>query len=364
MSGPNKLLYARDLILNSQGEALEHTETSIIIGELTPIWQSVLQRSPIGVEDNFFELGGNPSLAVKLFDQIAAACGREMPPLTIYHAPTITDLAGVLQQPSLPRFSPLVPLKRGEEDSPVFIAPGVGGSVMEFFRLVGDMQTRRAIYGLQALAADGGDAPFERIEDMAQFYLEAIQERQPHGPYLLVGYSLGGLVALEIAQRLSAKGEQIGLLSLLDAYPYKSFLEAWQQVRRMVRLTRHHASIVKRLPLRKRLSYVLDPAERTLHAPCKGSEELVRAPFLDSMRQARDSGRLALTRYQPRPYAGKIRFVKAGEKSVFPVDPVAAWRKWMSALAVETVPGNHYAMLSEHFDSLASALSRYLQEAS
>lgn len=346
-----------------RGSVLERTETSTIIGELTTIWQSVLQRAPIGVEDNFFALGGDPSLAVKLFDEVAAVCGREMPPLAVYHAPTILDLAAVMQQPSLPKFSPLVPLKAGEGEPPVFIAPGVGGSVMEFFRLVANMQTSHPIYGLQGMTDHGGDIPFERIEDMAQFYVDAIQQRQPHGPYLLVGYSLGGLVALEIAQRLSAEGEQIGLLSLLDAYPYKSFLGTWQQVRRMARLTRHHASIVSRLPLRKRLSYVLDPAERSLHAPCKGSEDLVRAPFLDSMRQARDSGRLALTRYQPRPYAGKIRFVKASKKSVFPVDPVAAWTKWVSALEVETVPGDHYAMLGEHFDSLASALSRYLEEA-
>jgi thioesterase domain-containing protein len=268
-----------------------------------------------------------------------------------------------MEQASLPTFSPLVPLKAGDEDPAVFMAPGVGGSVMEFFKLVANMQTSHPIYGLQAIAADGGDIPFDRIEHMAQFYLEAIQQRQPHGPYLLVGYSLGGLVALEIAQRLSAKGERILLLSLLDAYPYKSYLGTWQRARRAARLISHHASIVKRLPLRNGLSYVLDATERTLHSPSKGSEDLVRGPFISSVRQARDSGRLALTRYRPRPYEGKIRFVKAAKKSVFPVDPVGAWNKWMRTLEVETVPGDHYAMLSEHFDSLASALSRYLQEA-
>lgn len=343
---------------------MDRNKTSAIIRELTAIWQTVLERSPIGVDDSFFELGGDPSLAVKLFDEIAAAGARQLPPLVIYHAPTISALATVMQQPSLPRFSPLVPLKSGEADPPVYLAPGVGGSVMEFFGLVANLQTRHPIYGMQAMAADGSDVPFERIEDMAQFYLEALQQRQPHGPYLLVGYSLGGLVALEIAQRLSAQGEQIRLLSLLDAYPYKGFLGTWQRARRIARLMRHHASIVKQLPLRSGLSYVLSPAERTLHAPGKGAENLVRRPFAGAMRQARDSGRRALARYRPRPYGGRIRFVKAAKHSVFPVDPAAAWSKWMSSLEVETVAGDHYAMLGEHFESLAAALSRYLSEAS
>ena len=110
-----------------RGSYLERTETSTIIGELTTIWQSVLQREPIGVEDNFFALGGDPSLAVKLFDEVAAVCGREIPPLAVYHAPTILDLAAVMQQPSLPKFSPLVPLKAGEEEPPVFVTLATSG---------------------------------------------------------------------------------------------------------------------------------------------------------------------------------------------------------------------------------------------
>src|ERR1700745_673111 len=77
---------------------------------LIEIWQSVLQRWPIREEDNFFDLGGAPSLAPKLFDKIATKCGRELPPLIIYHAPTVPALAAVMQQPSLPKFPALVPL--------------------------------------------------------------------------------------------------------------------------------------------------------------------------------------------------------------------------------------------------------------
>jgi len=348
--------------MQSVSYTVKYNPTYSLTEALTQIWQSVLQRSAIREEDNFFDVGGNPLLAVRLFDEIAKATGREMPPLAIYHAPTIAALAAILEQHSLPKFSPLVPLKSGEAEPPVFAAHGLGGSVMEFFGLVEKVQTRRPIYGLQAMGADGADIAFERIEDMAQFYLEAVQQRQPHGPYLLMGYSLGGLVALEMAQRLSSMGEKISLLTMLDAYPYESFLGLWQRARLVPRLVKHHAWIMKQLSARQALSYVLHPAERALLSPRRGAENFVRSPFTVPMRQARDRAYVALTRYQPRPYSGKVKFVKAAAKSVFPGDPAAVWKRWVNDLEVETVPGDHHAILSERFSSLASVLSRHLRE--
>jgi acetoacetyl-CoA synthetase len=341
-----------------------HNQNSTITEVLIQIWQSVLLRSPIREKDNFFDVGGDPSLAVTLFDEIAKACGREMPPLAIYHAPTIAALAAVLQQPSHPKFSPLVALKPGEAEPHVFIAHGLGGSVMEFFQLVKKIQTNHPIYGMQAIGADGADIPFGRIEDMAHFYIEAVQRRQPHGPYLLIGYSLGGLVAFEMAQRLSGMGEEIRLLTMLDVYPYERFLGLWQRARLVPRLLKHHALIMKQLSSRQVLSYVLHSAERASHSSQTGAENYVRGPFTGPTRHARDRAYLALTKYQPRPYSGKVRFVKAATKSVFPGDPAAVWAQWVNDLEVETVPGDHYTMLSEHFDTLASVLSRHLREAS
>lgn len=342
---------------------MEHDPSLAIIEDLIPIWQFVLQRSPIREDDNFFDLGGDPSLAVKLFDEIAQACGRELPPLLIYHAPTIAALASIMNQASLPNFSSLVPLKAGEEEPPIFIAHGLGGSVMEFFGLVKKIQTRHPIFGMQSLAADGADVSFDRIEDMARSYIEAIQQRQPDGPYVLIGYSLGGLVALEMAQRLSKMGKKIRLLIMLDAYPHESFLPPWQRACHVARLVKHHASILRQLPFWQALSYLLRPAERVLRAPRKDAEALVRGRFTGPLRRVRDSAYQALTKYQPSHYSGKIRFVKAATESVFPVNPTAVWSRWVNDFDVETVPGDHYAMINQHSDRLASLLSRYLQEA-
>ncbi len=95
---------------------------------------------------------------------------------------------------------------------------------MDFFQLVKYIQTQRPIYGMQAKGTDGVDEPFDRIEDLAQFYLDAIRKLQPHGPYFLIGYSLGGLVMLEMAQRLIKTGENVALLAMLESYPHPRFL--------------------------------------------------------------------------------------------------------------------------------------------
>jgi acetoacetyl-CoA synthetase len=342
---------------------MAHYRNSAVREALIPIWQSVLERSPILERDNFFDIGGDPSRAVRLFDEIAKAFGRELPTLVIYHAPTITDMASLMQEPLLPKFSPLVPLRAGEAEPPVFMAHGLGGSVMEFFELAQKLQTSHPIYGLQAIGADGGDVSFETIEDAAKFYVEAIRERQPHGPYHLIGFSFGGLIALELAQRLSSAGEKIGLLAMLDAYPFETFLTPMQRAGLDLRLLRHHASNLKRLPIQRAVSYVFRSAERAACSTRKNARNFVRIPFSDSMLQALDSANLALTRYRPRPYSGKVVFVEAAAKSVFPANPAAVWARWMKGFGAETVPGDHYAMLSENSDCLASILSRVLRAA-
>ena len=335
---------------------------------LVGIWQRVLQVSAIGLEDNFFDLGGDSSLAVPLFSDIAQVFGRELPPVMIYHAPTISALAAVLEQPTTSGFPPIVLLKAGAEEPPVFIAHGLGGSAMDFFQVVKHTEVRHPIYGMQAKGIDGVDQPLQRIEDMAQFHLDGIKTLQPHGPYALIGYSLGGLVALEMAQQLSASGEKISLLAMLDAYPYVGYLSPGQRVRLIAGQARRRASILVRLPMRDVLSYLSRLFDRGLRifGDVSGSEPY-RPPtgvsFNPAMRRVRDNAYLALTRYQPRFYPGKIHFVRAAIGTDFPDDPVAVWGKLSAEIEVETVPGDHLGIITTHFERLASTISRYVRGA-
>jgi len=325
------------------GEPLEMVEsvarergTSATIDALTPIWQRVLERSSIGPEDNFFDLGGDPACATKLFTEIADVCGRELLPVTIYRAPTIATLADVLDQPAPPPFSPLVLLKAGAEQPPIFIAHGLGSSVMEFFDLVKHIRTSRPIYGLQANGSDGAAPPFARIEDMAQFHLDAIRNVQPRGPYALIGYSLGGVVAFEMARRISASGEDVALLAMVDSYTHTEPLAFWK---------RSHLAAAQ---LRYRVSDLVRSS----------SNRTVRVPLSLVKERERFSDFLAWIRYRPGFYRGKINFVRA-ESSHYP-DPLAIWPRLASGFEIETVRGSHHGILRMHSKILASALSRYL----
>jgi acetoacetyl-CoA synthetase len=312
---------------------------------LTPIWQRVLQQPSIRAQDNFFDLGGDSSLALKLFNEIAQTCGRELPPVTIYQSPTIASLAALLEQPTAPRFPTLVRMKAGTKKSPVFLAHGLGGSVIDFFQPVKHIQSEHPIYGLQAKGIDGVDEPLDRIEDMAQFYLDAIRQLQPSGPYILIGYSLGGLVMLEMAQRLLANGEKVALLAMLDAYPDARFLSVAQRIRLTARQVKQRGLRGSRDDLGGNTSY---------QAPAGVSVS-------PAIKRVRDAAYLALACYQPRLYGGKINFVRAEISGPFPNDPVAVWGHLAEEFQVDTVPGDHLGIITTHFESLAAVLSRYLR---
>ena len=313
---------------------------------LLPIWRRVLQESAIRANDNFFDLGGNPSSAARLFREIAEVCGRDLPPVMIYSAPTIEALAALLEQPSPPRVPPLLLLKAGTGQLPIFIAHGLGDTVFSLFHLVDKIESTHPIYGMQSRGIDGVDDPFTSIEAMAQFHLDAIKKLQPHGPYFLIGYSLGGLVTLEIAQRLSADGERVALLALVDSYPDKSHLSVLQHVLLSLRLAKRRAGALIGAPGRTRPQI---PEE-------SGGNSTTR--------RMRDSAYLALRRYRPQFYRGGIKFVKAEINTYFPDNPIAVWSHLAEKFEVETIPGDHLDLLTTQVEKLGSVLSRYLEEAS
>src|SRR5271169_3323204 len=330
---------------------------------LTPIWQRVLQRSSVDVEDNFFDLGGDSSLALELFNEVARACGRELPPVTIYVAPTIAALAALLEQPADLRFPPLVLLKDGPAEPPLFITHGLGGSVIDFFQVVKHIRTPHPIQGMQARGIDGTEEPFDRIEDMAQLYLDAIRQVQPCGPYLLAGYSLGGLVTLEMAQQLTANGEKVALLAMLDSYPDIRYLSLTQRAQLVTRLMTRRAATAMKLPVGEALSLIIRPSRRRAVAPKVSYQPPVDVSLSPAMQRARECAYLALTRYKPRFYPGMIKFVRAEIPTDFPADPTAVWAHLVGEFEVETVPGDHLGIMSTHYEKLASAISRYVEEA-
>jgi thioesterase domain-containing protein len=329
---------------------------SAIVEVLAPIWQRVLQRPSIDVDDDFFDLGGNSALAAKLIREIAEAIGRELRPTMICQAPSIRGLAAVLERPPAPALSSLTLLKPGAEQPPIFITHGIGGSVIDFVPLARRIQVKQPIYGMQAKGTDGGEEPFQRVEDMAQYHLDEIRPLRRSGPYFLIGYSLGGQVVLEMARRLSANGNKVSLLAMLDSYPHPHHLSRGQQLRLFARRAGVRASALRKLPAREVISRFIQRDEGRAQSP---TAEF----FFPNFRRSLESANLAWARYQPGFYEGKIEFIRAETVTYFPANPAAVWSGLASQFECETVPGDHVGMVTTHVDSLAAALSRHLKEA-
>jgi thioesterase domain-containing protein len=249
---------------------------------------------------------------------------------------------------------PLMQLKEGGQKPPVFLAHGIGGDATDFCALVSHFRLTHPIYAMHAKRNDAIGKPLRSIEEMASVYLAAIKRVQPEGPYLLVGYSLGGLVSLEVAQRLCRAGDRVPLLTLVDCYPHQSQLSTRQRYRLLRRrMNRRALSVMRGVRTYGRHRYPSQVPRLAL----TNSES-----FRALQRLQRDSY-VALRRYRPRFYEGSIRFIKAAIPTKFPDNPTAVWAHLAAEFESETVPGDHVTMLSTHSDKLASLLTRHITSA-
>jgi aspartate racemase len=329
---------------------------------LTEIWQRVLKQASIHPDDNFFHLGGNDSLADKLFAEITRVLGRELPSATIFRAPTISKLSALLAESTLPRFSPFVPLKAGDRNPPILITHGVGGRA-SFSQLANHIRTAHPVYGIQAKGVDGMGEPYERIEDMASFYLDELNRLQTQGPYMLIGYSFGGLVAVEMAQRLSNDGKKVALLVLVDTYPHPKYFPLPQRLWLAGKRATGHLAEMKKMPIRTAFAYLARGLKHRLRSAADhGATKPSPLSLAQTTARVKECDFRAMASYRPRFYKGKIRFVRPESNSYLPNNPTALWKPLASELEVETVPGDHLGMVGEHFESLAAVLTRYVQE--
>jgi thioesterase domain-containing protein/acyl carrier protein len=183
---------------------------------LSRIWQDLLGVKSIGLDQNYFDLGGDSPLAVQLFAQIEKVFKVKLPIATLFEAPTIEELARILREASTPKWSPLVAVQPEGSRPPFFCVHGAGGNVLIYRDLSQQLGSDQPFYGLQSPGVDGSRPPLTRIEEMAALYVKEIRTMQPHGPYFLGGYCMGGAIAYEMAQQLRAQGAQVALLALFD----------------------------------------------------------------------------------------------------------------------------------------------------
>ncbi len=211
--------------------------------KLQEIWENLLGTRPIGLNQNYFELGGTSIMAVRLFAQITKEFQRKLPLSVLFEAQTIAQLAKVLQDDAVSSdWSPLVAIQPNGSRPPFFCIHGGGGNVLIYRDLSRHLGSDQPFYGLQAQGLDGERPALTTIEAMASLYMNEIRRMQPHGPYYLGGYCMGGTVAYEMAQQLKAQGEEVALLALFDTMNWCNIPSdtAWRKVRHIEQRIRFH----------------------------------------------------------------------------------------------------------------------------
>lgn len=190
------------------------------------LWRELLGVPDLGVDDDFFDAGGQSLLAVRLFSLLDTELGVQIPVSTLVSAPTVAQLAAIARrgpaEPARgePTWESLVPMSLSGNGLPLFLVHDPDGHVLLYRNLVQQLGHARPVYGLQSVGLDRRRQPLTTIPDMADHYIREIRTVQPRGPYLLGGFCFGGCVAVEMANRLQAMGETVGLVALIDSTPF------------------------------------------------------------------------------------------------------------------------------------------------
>jgi len=338
--------------------------------QLARIWEDVLDVYPIGVQDNFFELGGHSLLAVRLMAEIQQQLGKTLSLATLFQSATIEQLAKIIrQQTDSQSWSPLVAIQPHGSKPPFFCMPGSGGNVIYFHQLARHLGIEQPFYALQARGLDGQSAPFTCVEDIADYYLEAIRTVQPQGPYLLGGHSFGALVAFEMAQQLHRQGQKVALLAILDLpalLPDREPTELdWSEAKWMATIAYILESLsgktlglseddFQALDANAQLKFLSSRLERANLLPVDAGINYVR-----SIVQVIKADELAFLRYvPPAGYPNRITLFKTGDVYAdelgmlgeIPDDRAWGWGHLSTEpVEVQVVPGNHTTMLTEPY---------------
>ena len=329
---------------------------------LRAIWGGVLHKTRINDQDNFFDLGGDSLAAISLFLEIKRAVGLELPITTIYDAPTVGALAQLLSHDAAPHQSTVVQISRGSAWPPIFVAHGIGGGVMDLSALGPHLGAEHPVYALQARGLDGSEPPHDRVEDMALAYLPAIKTVQPEGPYVLLGWSFGGLIALELARSLTTGGDQVAMLALADTFPHPRFWPLASWLPSMLGLLWFHArGLATRRPTGM-LAHVVPRACKFLSYihPHPALFRLWDAEKFRALPQplgrVRQAGYTAWTRYKLPAYDGTITYFAAERLAPgWPADPAKVWRPHTPNMKVQRVLGGHSDMLTVHAKTFAAS---------
>lgn len=338
--------------------------------QLVQIWQEVLNLPSISVTDNFFDRGGHSLLAVRLLSRIRRGLNVELP-LSVFfkQQPTIEQIAAYLRQQGeseQQQYTPLVEIQRGTMDVPAFfcVHPS-GGNVLCYARLARHLGPDQPVYGLEAQGVHPKQLPLQSVSEMAASYIEAIRAVQPVGPYQLGGWSMGGVVAYEMAQQLQAQGDEVSLLALIDTSvpAHVRALGEPDELSLMVLFAQDMGLSWQELEVSLEEMMKLDPQDQLVWLFELAIAAGVVPPDIERSQIERlyhvfKTNVRAMLAYEPQPFAGRVTLFKA-EEPLPGSGPENSWDEFaLDGVEVYSAPGNHFSMIREpHVRTLARSLA-------
>jgi thioesterase domain-containing protein len=366
--------------------------------ELVQIWEKLLDRRPIGIREDFFEIGGHSLMAVRMLAEIARVRGRHVPLAWLFESSTIEALgARIGADVQAQTEPPLVVLQPDEQGRPLAFVHGDVRGAGWYCRRLAPLATPDApLLVLPTLGADDEDRVW-RISTMAERHVAELRKVQPHGPYRLAGFCVGGIIAFEMARQLRAAGEVVERLIVIDSSATNARIHfvrpllalvrgegrtrLARQAALMTRLRRYDMSIrqVAKLDASQQLQWVRRNVVRRWRriAERRGvaatSPQITDTTGLAATAVLTDaaganvllSQAQAASAYIPASYDGTIDLVWAeGRADVVRVDPTHGW--WRVARRVRThqIVAHHIGLITNDLPKLAETIRAILDEPS
>ncbi|MDH3280659.1 MAG: amino acid adenylation domain-containing protein [Gammaproteobacteria bacterium] len=308
---------------------------------LCRIWSQVLNTPRVGIHDGFRDLGGHSLQAMSLIDAINEKFDAGLSPRVLLESDTVHKLANILARPvRVGDWSPLVRIKPDGSESPVFMMHALDGHVLGYLELARCLPDELPLYGLEARGMTVHQEPYTSVHGMASLYIDAIRRIQPRGPYRLGGFSLGGIIAYEMACQLSDDQQRVEFLLIGDAWVLRGV--HFKPLRYRLSQFTYPFTVkpgqwVNIIGRKLGIWEIPQPARRGWGAP-ELRERMVRAH------------KQAASRYQARAYPGKVTVLRSEEyfRKVRRLQhyfggPAMGWdRLARGGVELHSLPGRHF----------------------
>ncbi len=372
-------------------EATYDTPYLTLHHQIIDIWRELLGARSINIRDDFFALGGNSLLAMRMLYQIEQSFGKTLLPATLFRHATVEHLADEILKHNDGEASPdVVKVQEQGAKTPIFFLHGdISGGGFYCRKLSRDLGPDQPFYALPPVELSNPLEDRPSVEEMAAAHLKTIRTVRPHGPYVIGGFCLGGIIGYEVARQLAAQGETVERLLVIDVEPKNRRLE---MLRRMTeRLGRVRGLDANRqLYCFCRWHYWLARLDRFRRLTAKARAAALwgrlrgRAqtpvPTASSTRVVEESEtswfdpRLdvplvflwAMGGYEAKPYPGRMTLLLSSDLLGGTKDggkPTRAWRRLVPLLETKALAGRHLECITEHVAGLAQTIRLCLEQA-